>query len=200
MVTLTKGFYMAEHPVTEEMFQAVVGGKPGKEKTSKAAANVSCAGMYEFCRAVSQNNGRKVRVPTAAEWEYAARVGTSNPTFREKYSYLDSTSPRPLPVKSKAPNAWGFYDLVSNGWERVSDSSDQLDHQDMVDPQHMPAEDQGTADRTKKHRHFGKGNGAYAISEVEYIDSEIAPEKSYPGLIRSRVVVEAEPTAAREKH
>ena len=86
MVTLTKGFYMAEHPVTQEMFEAVMGNNPSTEKAAKAPVNVSCAGMYEFCRVLSQKSGRKVRVPTAAEWEYAARVGTSNPAFREKYT------------------------------------------------------------------------------------------------------------------
>jgi hypothetical protein len=39
---------------------------------------------------------------------------------------------------SKAPNAWGFYDMFSSGWERVSDGSAQLDRQDTVDPQHIP--------------------------------------------------------------
>ena len=108
LVTLTKGFYMAEHPVTQEMFAAVVGNNPSTEKAAKAPVNATCAGMYEFCRILSQSSGRKVRPPTAAEWEYAARVGTSNPTFREKYKDQDSSSVRPMAVKSKAPNAWGF--------------------------------------------------------------------------------------------
>jgi hypothetical protein len=190
MVTLTKGFYMAEHPVTQEMFEAVVGNNPSTEKAAKAPVNASCAGMYEFCRILSQRNGRKVRVPTAAEWEYAARVGTSNPTFREKYKDQDSSSVRPMAVMSKPPNAWGFYDMVSSGWERVSDGSGQVDRQDTVDPQHIPPEDQGRADPNRKHGHFGKGNAQYAVSEVEYISSDPGPEKTYPGVTRFRVVVE----------
>ncbi len=192
IVTLTKGFYMAEHPITQEMFEAVVGSNPSLEKKAKAAVNVSCAGMYAFCRILSQASGRKVRVPTGAEWEYAARVGTSNPAFRGKYKEQDSSSPQPVAVKSKPPNAWGFYDMVSSGWERVSDGSGQLDRQDMVDPQHIPPEDQGKADPKGKHGHFGRGNGEYAVSELEYITSELGAEKTYPGVIRFRVVVEAE--------
>jgi formylglycine-generating enzyme required for sulfatase activity len=197
MVTLTKGFYMAEHPITQEMFEAVVGSNPSRGKMAKAPVNVSCVQMYEFCRILSQTSGRKVRVPTAAQWEYAARVGTSNPTFKEKYKDQDSSGAGPMAVKSKRPNAWGFYDMVSSGWERVSDSSSQLDRQDTVDPQHIPPEDQGKADKNRKHGHVGKGNAEYAVSEIEYIQSDPGPEKTYPGVIRFRVVVEAEPATIR---
>lgn len=190
MVTLTKGFYMAEHPITEEMFAAVIGGKPGTGHANTAPINVSCAEMYDFCRSLSQKSGRVVRIPTAAEWEYAVRVGTSNPTFREKYRDQDSSSVQPMVVKSKRPNAWGFYDMFSSGWERVSDSSSQVDRQDAVDPRHIPPEDLGKADIHRRHGHFGKGNSAYSISEVEYIQSDRGPEKSYPGIIRFRIVVE----------
>lgn len=190
MVTLTKGFYMAECPITQEMFEAVVGRNPSTDKMAQAPVNVSCVQMYEFCRVLSQKSGRKVRMPTAAEWEYAARVGTSNPTFKEKYKDQDSNSPRPAAVKSKPANAWGFYDMVSSGWERVSDGSAQLDRQDVVDPQHIPPEDQGQADANRKHGHFAKGNAQYSISEIEYIQSDAGPEKTYPGVIRFRVVVQ----------
>ncbi len=190
MVTLTKGFYMAEHPVTQEMFEAAQGDNPSLEKAAQAPVNASCAEMYAFCRTLSQKSGHTVRVPTAAEWEYAARVGTSNPVFREKYSEQDSSGVRPLAVKSKRPNAWGFYDMVSSGWERVSDGSAQLDRQDTIDPQHIPPEDRGQADPNRKHGHFGKGNGQYAVSELEYISSERGPEKIYPGVMRFRVVVD----------
>ena len=91
----------------------------------------------------------------------------------------------------KPPNAWGFYDMFSSGWERVSDGSGQLDREDVVDPQHIPPEDQGKADKNRKHGHFAKGNAQYSISEIEYIQSDPGPETTYPGVIRFRVVVEA---------
>jgi len=190
IVTLTHGFYMAEHPITREMFAAVMGRSSAAEQSAKAPMNASCPQMVDFCRALSRKSGRKVRVPTAAEWEYAARVGTSNPTFREKYKDQDSSGVQPMVVKSKSPNAWGFYDMFSSGWERVSDGSAQLDRQDMVDPRHIPPEDQGQADPNRRHGHFGKGNAQYSISEIEYIESEPGPEKTYPGAIRFRVVIE----------
>ncbi len=192
MVTLTRGFHLAEHPVTWEMYDAVMGAKtPDTDPMftqAKAPANTSCVNIHEFCRRLSENSGHKVRLPTAAEWDYAARVGTSNPTFAAKYA--DQASDATQPVKSRPPNAWGFYDMLSTGWERVSDGSDELDRQDMVDPQHIPPEDCGKADRNAKHGHFGKGNPAYAVGEVEYITSEPSPPKTYPGVLRFRVVVE----------
>ena len=199
MVTLTKGIYMAEHPITQEMFEAVVGSNPSREKAAKAPVNVSCVNMYEFCRRLSEKTRRRVRVPTAAEWEYAARVGTSNPALMEKYQDQDSGSVQPMVVKSKRPNAWGFYDMLSSGWERVSDGSGQLDRQDTVDPQHIPPEDKGKADKNRKHGHFGRGNSGYAPSEIEYINSDPGPEKTYPGVIRFRVVAETEPNGPNDK-
>ncbi len=196
MVTLTKGFYMAEHPITREIFEAVVGSNPSREKAAKAPVNVSCVNMYEFCRILSEKAKRKVRVPTAAEWEYVARVGTSNPALLEKYQDQDGGSVQPMVVKSKRPNAWGFYDMLSSGWERVSDGSGQLDRQDTVDPQHIPPEDKGEPDKGRKHGHFGKGNSRYAPSEIEYINSDPGPEKTYLGVIRFRVAVDPLPAPA----
>jgi hypothetical protein len=191
-VTLTRPCYMAEHPVTQEIYEALMGNNPSTLKGPRLPVHmVSCADMYKFCQALSAKTGRKVRVPTAAEWEYAARVGTSNPTFAEKYGDQNSNasaqySSAPLPVKSKQPNAWGFYDMHSGWWERVSDSTQVLDRSSAVDPQHIPPEDKGEAGMNRKHGHMGKGQWTYAISEIEYISSEA-------GDFRFRVVVEAEP-------
>lgn len=126
-VVLTKPFYMAEHPVTQEMFEAVMGKNPSVRKGPQfPVEQVAYKDIQEFCRLVSEKTGRTVRLPTDAEWEYAARVGTSSPCFADKY--LDQLSRAgdavykdPHPVKSKAPNAWGIYDMYSGGWHVVSD-------------------------------------------------------------------------------
>jgi formylglycine-generating enzyme required for sulfatase activity len=192
MVTLTKPYYMAEHPVTEEMYAAVMGNDPSTVKTpTMPVFNVDCAGMYKFCDLLSAKIGCKVRIPTAAEWEYAARVGTSNPTFREKYVAQNSNADAkymslPLPVKSKVANAWGFYDMHSGGWEKVSDAP-VVERQDAVDPVHIPPQDRNEATRSRNHKHFGKGQWTCEISEVEFIGSQGG---------RFRIVVETEPAAA----
>ena len=189
LVTLTKMIYIAECPITQEVYEVVMGNNPSKLKGAQLPVHmVSCADMYKFCDVLSAKTKRKVRIPTAAEWEYAARAGTSNPTFPERYAAQNSNATAvynsaPLPVKSKPANAWGFYDMHSGWWERVADSPNTLDRADATDPQHLPPEDKTEATRGKKHSHIGKGQWTYAISEIEYITSEA-------GETRFRIVVE----------
>jgi len=174
MVTLTKPYYMAEHVVPQEIYEAVMGNNPSKVKGPKLPVqNVDCVNVYKFCELLSQKTGHKVRYPTAAEWDYAARVGTSNPPFEVKYK--------------EHPNAWGFYDIPGASWERVGDAT-VSDYKDMVDPVHTPPQDRTEAGRATRHQHIGKGQAGYAIGEFEYINSD-------PGNFRFRVVVEAEPAA-----
>ena len=189
MVTFTKDVYMAEYPVTQEIYEAVMGNNPSKEIDPKMPVHrVDCANMYKFCAELSKRTGLKIRIPTAAEWEYGARSGTSNPTYEEKYKETNSNFDsgyhcKPLPVKSKKSNAWGFYDMHSGWWERVSDGTNKIDTKDTVDPKHIPSQDLGPAEQNTKHGHMGKGQYSYPISEIEFIDSTA-------GDFRFRIVVE----------
>ena len=151
--------------------------------------------MYRFCELLSARTGRKVRLPTNAQWEYAARVGTSNPTFWRKYEDQYSGKPEKpgvvMSVKSKEPNAWGLYDMPFALWELVSDGTQTLDTVAVVDPHHPPREElDGAIHRSGDH--VGKGFGGYPISEMEYL---------HPGNganIRFRVAVESDaPTDAK---
>jgi hypothetical protein len=139
MVTLTRSFYVSEIPITQEIWEAVMGNNPSKTKDPKIPVeNPSFADTEKFCELLSQKSGRKVRLPTGAEWEYVARVGTSNPGLPQKYAdqgtLRDEGRRAPLPVKSKKPNAWGFYDLISPWWEMTSDREKYPSHQPEIDP------------------------------------------------------------------
>ena len=140
-VTLTKTFYFSEIPITQEMLEAVLGKDANRSHNRGAqfaAENTPFPDIREFCRIVSEKNGRTVRVPTAAELEYVGRLGTSNPCFRPKYApqRTDVASRKGcVPVKTKSPNAWGVYDLPAWGITATSDWKAPNRPDKQVDPQ-----------------------------------------------------------------
>ena len=136
MCTLTKPFYLSEIPITQGILEAVVGNNPSKMEDPKLPVeNPPLADIGKFCQLLSEKTGRKVRLPTGAEWEYAARCGTSNPGFPEKYTEQGvMKGGKILPVKSKKPNAWGFYDLISPWWEITGDGEKYPSHHAETDP------------------------------------------------------------------
>jgi formylglycine-generating enzyme required for sulfatase activity len=164
-VVLTKPFYMSEIPVTQEMFEAVMGKVPALSKGSRLPVEqVPFAEIVEFCRIVSRKNGLTVRLPTDAEWEYAARVGTSNPCFPEKYKDQISAAggkPNTTPVQSNQPNAWGLYDMLCGGWHVTGDYKADNVRVPQVDPKGPAANDKtvhgdatGRLHKTRGGRHY----------------------------------------------
>jgi formylglycine-generating enzyme required for sulfatase activity len=190
-VTLTKPFYMAEIPVTQEMYEAVMGNNPSTVKDPQLPVqNPPFAAIDEFCRRLSVKNGRKVRLPTDAEWEYAARVGTSNPGFPERYKEQNSSGPHgfkaPLRVKSRKANAWGLYDMASCWWEITADRGMYNVRHSVVDPHYPPA---APGPRTQR---SGRGliTERWSIGTHEFITEKA----DYAGQ-KFRVVMEAGTTA-----
>jgi len=136
MCTLTKSFCVSEIPITQEIWEAVMGNNPSKMKNPKLPVqDPPLAEVKKFCELLSEKTGRKIRLCTGAEWEYVARVGTSNPGFPQKYADQGvMKGGKALPVKSMKPNAWGFYDLFSPWWELTSDREKYPSHHPEVDP------------------------------------------------------------------
>ncbi len=144
-VKITKPFYMGKYEVTQAQYERIMGKNPSKFKgTNNPVEVVSWNDATEFCRTLSQRTGKKVRLPTEAEWEYACRAGTTRPlhygnslsssqaNFRGDYPYgggakgtTRSWRKKTTSVGSFAANVWGLHDMHGNLWEWCSDRYDK---------------------------------------------------------------------------
>ena len=152
-VTLTKGFYMAVHTVTQEQWQAVMGSNPSEFKGEKnlPVDSVSWEDCQIFCQKLCVKEKTRYRLPTEAEWEYACRAGTTTPfhtgetlstdqaNYNGNSTYGDGKKgiyrEKTTPVGSFAPNAWGLYDMHGNIWQWCQDWHGGYQRTDVVDPQ-----------------------------------------------------------------
>jgi hypothetical protein len=187
-VTLTRDYYLAEIPITQQMYQAVMGKNPSLvEDPQLPVQNPTFQDIEQFCDILSKKNGKKVRLPTSAEWEYAARVGTSSPAFAEKYQDQNSSGPNgfksPVPVKSKKANAWGLYDMASCWWEITGDKARYHERTAVVDPHYPPGVETARSQRTGR----GIVSDRWSIGTHEFITEKA----DYAGQ-KFRVVVEIE--------
>jgi formylglycine-generating enzyme required for sulfatase activity len=118
-VTMTKGFWIGQTEVTQAAYQKITSSNPSKFPGPKRPVEqVAWSAAQAYCKAVG------MRLPTEAEWEYAARAGSTVP----RYGDIDTiawdqhnSGGRSHDVGQKTPNAWGLYDTVGNVWEWTSD-------------------------------------------------------------------------------
>ncbi len=132
-VTLTKQFFLSEAPCTQAQWEAVMGTNPSDFKgADRPVEMVSWDEAVDFCWRLTEQQrkqgalleGWAWRLPTEAEWEYAARAGTTGPRHGELDAiawHAGNFGVGTHPVKQKAPNAWGLYDMIGNVWEWCSD-------------------------------------------------------------------------------
>jgi formylglycine-generating enzyme required for sulfatase activity len=130
-VFVTKPFYIGIHEVTQRQWDALMPDNPSKFKgPGNPVENVSYADALSFIEKLNQKEGtQKYRLPTEAEWAYAARAGSltvwhfgDTPGAISRYAWHSGNSEgKTRPAGLKAPNAWGLYDVHGNVWEWVSD-------------------------------------------------------------------------------
>jgi formylglycine-generating enzyme required for sulfatase activity len=134
-VEITRGFWMGQTEVTQAAWKKVMGSDPSMFKSDQLPVEkVSWGEAVSYCKAVG------LRLPSEAEWEYAARAGTTGPRYEdlEQIAWYSNNSNRSThPVAQKAPNAFGLYDMLGNVWERAGDCYDEnyYQRQEGRDPQ-----------------------------------------------------------------
>jgi formylglycine-generating enzyme required for sulfatase activity len=135
-VTISKGFYLGIQEVTADQWYAVMKQYPDDSRGKLPVANVSWQDVQAFIKKLNElEKTTKYRLPTEAEWEYAARAGTKGDFFfgteaKKSLDYAWFFSHRGMkkvahPVGEKKPNAWGLYDIYGNLIEWCQDWYDK---------------------------------------------------------------------------
>jgi formylglycine-generating enzyme required for sulfatase activity len=143
-VTITQDYYIGKFEVTQELWEAVMGSNPSNWKAfDRPVENVSWNVVQEFCAELSRMTGKRFRLPTEAEWEYAARGGKKS--TNAKYSgsssvsnvawYTDNSGSQTHPVGKLRPNELGIYDMSGNVWEWCQDWYGNYSSASQTDPQ-----------------------------------------------------------------
>ena len=145
-VVIEHAFYLQDSEVTQAQWQKVMGRRwfvrhrPDGRLPQTRICFYSC---MKFIKKLNKSSQHKYRLPSEAEWEYACRAGSTtafafgdsidcsqamfanNPdkdgTCVAYYKTLGISPQGPAPVKTFAPNAWGFYDMHGNVWEWCAD-------------------------------------------------------------------------------
>jgi len=125
-----KSFKMGRHEVTQRLWTRVMGNNPSKFKGDNLPVEqVSWYEVKRFIEKLNKLTGKQFRLPTEAEWEYAARSGTTTnfswgdrkSSFRNYGWFGENSNDKTHPVMQKKPNNVGLFDTHGNVWEWTQD-------------------------------------------------------------------------------
>ncbi len=137
-------YYIGETLVTQELWKAVMVNNPSNWKGDNLPVErVSWEEAQEFIQKLIQKTGRTFRLPTEAEWEYAARGGKNSKGYKYSGSnsidevawYDGNSSGKTHPVKEKKANELGLYDMSGNVWEWCNDCYGEYSSDAQTNPQ-----------------------------------------------------------------
>ena len=142
-VTLTNDYYIGKYEVTQALWKAVMGKNPSKFKGESLPVEcVSWDDCQDFISKLNSITGKKFRLPTEAEWEYAARGGKKSRGCQYSGSnnisdvawYDDNSGSKTHAVGSKQSNELGIYDMSGNVWEWCQDWYGSYSSSSQVNP------------------------------------------------------------------
>lgn len=142
-VTLTKNYYLGETEVTQELWDAVMGTTTGDEKSKKLPmVDISWEDCQQFIKKLNEMSGKQFRLPTEAEWEYAARGGKKTKSLQHSGSiyvervawYRSNSDGNRHTVGTMDINELGFHDLCGNVWEWCQDGHVKYPAEPQTDP------------------------------------------------------------------
>lgn len=142
VITLTRGFWLAETETTQELWQAVAGKNlsDGEQTKTTPVNNISWEETQEFVSKLNDGgyapDGFEFQLPTEAQWEYACMAGAGDERYGELDAiawYLDNSDGHAHEVGQKGANAWGLYDMLGNVWEWCYDLNEDYPMGNLTD-------------------------------------------------------------------
>lgn len=130
-INIENAYYLGKYEVTQKQWREIMGNNPSRFMGDNLPVEkVSWDDVQEFIIKLNQKEGTdKYRLPSEAEWEYAARAGTTtrfsfgdNESKLGEYAwYYSNSGSKTHPVGQKKSNSWGLYDMHGNVWEWTQD-------------------------------------------------------------------------------
>ena len=118
-VRIGTGFWLGQTEVTQAAYEKLTKRNPSNLKGSdRPVEQVSWEEANAYCKDVG------MRLPSEAEWEFAARAGSNGARYgnlAEVAWYRPNSASMTQPVAARQPNAWGLYDMLGNAWEWTND-------------------------------------------------------------------------------